>query len=122
MLASRAAHPIVATPYGRALANYQRMSRAADRFASEPIVVARAIGRAVSARRPAARYVTPRVTSVALWLSALLPTSVWDWAMRRAGFLTTAGLDLGAVPTEVPAAVRPAAQTSSTTRAGAGAS
>ena len=110
------------TPYGRALANYQRMSRAADRFASEPIVVARAIGRAVAARRPAARYVTPRVTSVALWLSALLPTSVWDWAMRRAGFLTTAGLDLGAVPTEVPAAVRPTTQTSSTTHAGARAS
>jgi len=110
-----------ATSYGRALANYQRMSRAADRFASEPIVVARAIGRAVAARRPAARYVTPRVTSVALWLSAVLPTSVWDWAMRRVGFLTTSGLDLSAVPTEVPAAVRPAAPTSSATRAGAGA-
>src|ERR1043165_3578127 len=40
-----------ATPYGRALANYQRMSRSADRFASEPIVVARAIARAVAARQ-----------------------------------------------------------------------
>jgi NAD(P)-dependent dehydrogenase (short-subunit alcohol dehydrogenase family) len=110
-----------ATPYGHALANYQRMSRAADRFASDPIVVARAIGRAVAARRPAARYVTPRVTSVVLWLSALLPTSLWDWAMRRAGYLTADGLDLAAVPTTVPAP-RSAAQASSTTQAGARAS
>ena len=92
-----------ATPYGRALANYQRMSRSADRFASNPIVVARGIARAVAARRPAARYVTPRITNVALWLSALLPTSVWDWAMRKAGYLTPEALDLSAVPTIVPA-------------------
>jgi len=92
-----------ATPYGRALAHYERMSRSADRFASNPIVVARGIARAVAARRPAARYVTPRITTVALWLSALLPTSVWDWAMRRAGYLTPEALDLSAVPTVVPA-------------------
>ncbi|HMG56756.1 MAG TPA: SDR family oxidoreductase, partial [Kofleriaceae bacterium] len=89
-----------ATPYARSLANYQRMSKSADRFASDPIVVARGIARAVGARRAAARYVTPRVTSLALWLSQLLPTSVWDWAMRRAGYLTPEALDLSAVPTE----------------------
>jgi NAD(P)-dependent dehydrogenase (short-subunit alcohol dehydrogenase family) len=92
------------TPYGPALANYERMSKAADRFASEPIVVARAIARAVGARRPAARYVTPRVTHVVMWLSALLPTSVWDWAMRKAGFLTAEGLELSAAPAATPAA------------------
>ena len=109
-----------ATPYGRALANYERMSRSADRFASSPIVVARAIARAVAARRPAARYVTPRFTSVALWLSALLPTSVWDWAMRRAGYLTPDALDLTAVPTTVPAPdAKPAPTRSSEARAGA---
>ena len=86
-----------ATPYARALANYERMSKATDRFASDPIVVARAIARAVAARRPAARYVAPRSTSLALWLSMVLPTSVWDWAMRRAGYLTADGLDLSAV-------------------------
>ncbi|HEY6180061.1 MAG TPA: SDR family oxidoreductase [Kofleriaceae bacterium] len=109
-----------ATPYGRALANYERMSRSADRFASSPIVVARAIARAVAARRPAARYVTPRITSVALWLSALLPTSVWDWAMRRAGYLTPDALDLTAVPTTAPASdAKPAPTRSSEARAGA---
>jgi short-subunit dehydrogenase len=96
-----------ATPYGRALAHYERMSKAADRFAANPIVVARAIARAVEARRPAARYVTPRLNSAAVWLSAILPTSVWDWAMRRVGYLTPAGLGLSAVPAS-PAAPRPA--------------
>ncbi|HEX3761158.1 MAG TPA: SDR family oxidoreductase [Kofleriaceae bacterium] len=97
-----------ATPYGRALANYERMSRSADRFAAEPIVVARAIARAAAARRPAARYVTPWLNRVALWLSAILPTSVWDWTMRRAGYLTPAGLELSAVPAAAPAAAPPA--------------
>jgi NAD(P)-dependent dehydrogenase (short-subunit alcohol dehydrogenase family) len=86
------------TPYGPALANYEQMSRMTDRFASGPIVVARAIARAVSARHAAARYVAPRVTRVALWLSAILPTAAWDWAMRRAGYLTPEGLELSAVP------------------------
>jgi len=95
------------TPYGPALANYERMSKAADRFASSPIVVARAIARAVSARRAAARYVAPRATSLALWLSAILPTAVWDWAMRRAGYLTPGGLDLSAVPAAIPASLAP---------------
>ena len=94
-------------PYGRALANYERMSRSADRFAANPIVVARAIARAALARRPAARYVTPRLNSLAVWLSAILPTSVWDWAMRRAGYLTPAGLDLAALPTAMPASAEP---------------
>lgn len=108
------------TPYGSALANYERMSRSTDRFASSPIVVARAITRAVEARRPWARYVAPRITSVALWLSAILPTSVWDWAMRRAGYLTAEGLDLSRVPAAAAAPQVPAPQPpSADARAGA---
>jgi len=98
-----------ASPYGRGLAHYERMSKFTDRFAAEPIVVARAIARAAAARRPAARYVTPRMNSVAVWLSAILPTSVWDWAMRRAGYLTPGGLELSAVPAAAPAATPPPA-------------
>jgi NAD(P)-dependent dehydrogenase (short-subunit alcohol dehydrogenase family) len=105
-----------ATPYGRALAHYEQMSKAADRFAADPIVVARAIARAVDARRPAARYVTPRLNSAAVWLSAIVPTAIWDWAMRRIGYLTPAGLELAAVPatateprTATPSAKAPAA-------------
>ncbi|HEX3478888.1 MAG TPA: SDR family oxidoreductase [Kofleriaceae bacterium] len=98
-----------ATPYGRALAHYEKMSKAADRYAANPIVVARAIARAVQARRPSARYVTPRLNSAAVWLSAILPTRVWDWAMRRIGFLTPAGLELSAVPLAGPGPAEPRA-------------
>jgi short-subunit dehydrogenase len=100
-----------AGPYGRALAKYEEMSKMADRFASNPIVVAKAIARAVGARRAAARYVAPRRTNLVFWMSALLPTAVWDWAMRKAGFLSASTLDLSAtsdaVPVPVPSPVAP---------------
>jgi NAD(P)-dependent dehydrogenase (short-subunit alcohol dehydrogenase family) len=94
-----------ASPYAGAIAKYDRMSKLADRFASNPIVVAKAIARAVGARRAAARYVAPRRTHLAIWMSAVLPTAVWDWAMRRAGFLTPRGLDLAAASDAVPVPV-----------------
>jgi NAD(P)-dependent dehydrogenase (short-subunit alcohol dehydrogenase family) len=95
-----------ATPYGGALAKHDRMSKMADRFASNPIVVAKAIARAVGARRASARYVAPRSTNMVLLLNAILPTSMWDWAMRKAGFLTARGLNLSAgVPVPVPGPV-----------------
>lgn len=84
-----------ATPYALAVAKYEQMSKTADRFASNPIVIAKAIARAVEARRPAARYVAPRSTHMILWMSSMLPTRVWDWAMRKVAFLNakTLGLD-----------------------------
>ncbi|HWO23972.1 MAG TPA: SDR family oxidoreductase [Kofleriaceae bacterium] len=82
-----------ASPYGRALDKYEQMSKSADRFASDPIVIAKAISRAVRARRPAARYVAPRSTHFAIWLRAIAPTSVWDWAMRKAGYLDAKTLE-----------------------------
>lgn len=101
-----------ASPYGGSLAKYEQMSKLADRFASDPIVVAKAIARAVGARRASARYVAPRRTSLAIWMSAILPTAVWDWAMRKAGFLTARGLERAepsdAVPVEVPVPPPPA--------------
>jgi NAD(P)-dependent dehydrogenase (short-subunit alcohol dehydrogenase family) len=82
------------SPYAGALARYNEMSRLADRFAAEPIVIAKAIARAVEARRPAARYVAPFSTNVFLLLGTFLPQRMWDWAMRQAGFLTQRYLDL----------------------------
>ncbi|MEO7733306.1 MAG: SDR family oxidoreductase [Kofleriaceae bacterium] len=94
------------SPYGGAMAKYEQMSKLADRFASNPMVVAKAITRAVTARHAAARYVAPRRTHVVLWMSAMLPQTVWDWAMRKAGFLTERGLahPPAATPTSAPAA------------------
>ena len=87
-------------PYGRALAKIDQMSKATDRFASNPIVVAKAIARVVQARRVSARYVVPRSTHMLLWLSALLPTAMWDWTMRKISYLD--------VPMESSTPVRPA--------------
>lgn len=83
-----------ATPYAGALAKYEEMSRLADRFASDPIVIARAITKAVEARRPRARYVAPRSTHAFLFLASFLPQRMWDWAMRKAGYLTPSHLDM----------------------------
>ena len=116
------------TPYAGAIAKYDQMSKATDRFASNPIVVAKAIARAVSARRASARYVAPRSTNMALLLSAILPTALWDWAMRKVSYLTASGLNLSeasgsstgvpvAVPVPAPIAAPP--KPSSTARAGA---
>ena len=107
-----------ASPYGGAIGKYEQMSKAADRFASNPIVVAKAIARAVGARRASARYVAPRSTSWMLLMNALLPTALWDWVMRKATYLTATGLNLSnasgsstgvpvAVPVPAPVALPP---------------
>jgi len=82
------------TPYGPALGNYEKMSKQADRFASNPIVIARAIARAVNARRAAARYVAPRFNRMIFVMQAMVPTRIWDWSMRRIGHLTPKHLGL----------------------------
>jgi short-subunit dehydrogenase len=81
------------TVYAGALAKYEDMSKLADKFASNPIVIAKAISRAVNARRPSARYVAPFSTNFVLMMSAVLPRFVWDWAMRKVGFLSAKHLD-----------------------------
>ena len=83
-------------PYAGAIAKYEEMSKQADRYASEPIVIAKAIARATEARRPAARYVAPFSTNAVIWLSHLLPRRVWDWAMRKVARLDAK--TLGATP------------------------
>jgi NAD(P)-dependent dehydrogenase (short-subunit alcohol dehydrogenase family) len=91
------------TAYGPAMGKYEQMSKTADRFASNPIVIAKAIARAVNARRPAARYVAPWSTNFALFMQTVLPTRVWDWAMRKVGFLTPKTLGTpSAKPAEQP--------------------
>jgi short-subunit dehydrogenase len=96
------------TPFAGAMAKYEKMSKMADKFASNPIVIAKAIARAVNARRASARYVAPRSTNMILWMSSLLPRFVWDWAMRKAGFLDAKTLDLSkSAPTAATAPVVP---------------
>jgi short-subunit dehydrogenase len=87
------------TPYAPAIAKYEKMSKQADKFASEPIVVAKAIARAVEARRPAARYMAPFFSNqMVMFMKAILPQRVWDWALR-----TVANLDAKTLGTHKPA-------------------
>jgi short-subunit dehydrogenase len=72
-----------AGPYAAAISRYEQMSKMADRFASNPIVIAKAIARAAKARRPRARYVAPRSNAFMIVFSAIVPTRMWDWAMRK---------------------------------------
>jgi len=103
------------TPYHGAVARYEQISKLADKFASNPIVIARAISRATRARRPWARYVAPRSTYFMLWFSALAPTRVWDWAMRTVGYLSKKSLGLtGTAPTPAKPATRESATESAT--------
>ncbi len=90
------------TPYHSAVARYEQISKMADRFASNPIVIAKAIARATRARRPSARYVAPRSTHFILWFGALAPTRVWDWAMRAMGNLSKKSLGLTGQATAKP--------------------
>jgi len=90
--------------YGAAFEKYEQMSKMADRFASNPIVIAKAIARAVKARRASARYVAPRSTNFVLWFASFAPTFVWDWAMRKVGYLNAKTL------TKTPVVSAPAAQ------------
>ncbi|MEO6772706.1 MAG: SDR family oxidoreductase [Kofleriaceae bacterium] len=91
------------TPYGLAVRKYEEMSKFADKFASNPIVIAKAITRAVQARRPAARYVAPRSQHAIFLASALLPRRVWDWAMRKVGNLNAKTIDFTARRATTPA-------------------
>jgi short-subunit dehydrogenase len=78
----------VGSAYSSSVNHVHELAVKFDRFAANPIVVARAISRAVRAGRPAARYVAPKSTYFILWTSALLPRRAWDWMMRKMGALS----------------------------------
>jgi short-subunit dehydrogenase len=96
------------TAYGPAMAKYEEMSQKADRFAGEPISVAKAIARAVEARRPAARYVAPWFNTLAFTMAAIVPTRVWDWAIRKVARLDAKTLNLDAQPAPAVVPTAPA--------------
>lgn len=75
------------TPYAEAFARAGDVERSIERFAATPKAVTRAIEKAITRRRPRARYVAPWINSFGPWLAALLPTSWLDAIMRRASGL-----------------------------------
>jgi len=71
------------TRYGAVYARTSELEARFDRLASSSLPVVRAIERAISARRPAARYVAPRRFLLMIALVRLLPTCWLDALMRR---------------------------------------
>jgi short-subunit dehydrogenase len=85
--------------YGPFVETAAKSIRASYRLAGGPEHVARAVERAVRARRPRARYRTPFRWRILLALFRAMPTQLADWMLR---------VSAGLVPNRLPA---PAAET-----------
>jgi NAD(P)-dependent dehydrogenase (short-subunit alcohol dehydrogenase family) len=96
------------SPYAAVLEQAGALYQRADRMGVGPEPVARAIGRAIRARRPAARYVAPFRARIMLALYALTPTRVSDWVLRRLYGLTRQKLRALPEPSASLAQARPA--------------
>jgi NAD(P)-dependent dehydrogenase (short-subunit alcohol dehydrogenase family) len=79
-----------------------RLKVAEDRFSAGPETVARAIAKAVSSRRPSARYVAPGMMWLAVLFLAVFPSRWLDAALSWAfGFGRAKLLPASSVPAEV---------------------
>ena len=87
------------SPYAAAHAKYMALAKRSDDFAAHPIVIARAIERAITARRPRARYVAPFFGGrVLLALIRATPTRMLDWLFAQVLGLTKKKLATPALP------------------------
>ena len=85
-------HP---SPYSKILVRVEEMQSRSDAFAVGPEVVARAIEKALVARRPRSRYVIPFFRArLLLFFLPLFPTRVMDAVMRWGMGLTPKALGL----------------------------
>jgi NAD(P)-dependent dehydrogenase (short-subunit alcohol dehydrogenase family) len=69
--------------YGKHIAGYRKTIPLSQRIASSPDSVAAAVERALTARRPRARYVVGAAPKAQAVLSALTPTPVLDAVLRK---------------------------------------
>jgi len=76
------------SPYASVYARADELKAQTDRQAVGPEVIARAMERALAARRPAARYMAPFRARILLVLLRLLPTRLTDALLRAATGLT----------------------------------
>lgn len=70
--------------YGRVLQRWSKIRALSEARAADPRCVARAMARAIEARRPRARYVTPLSARLMLAFAQVLPTRLVDLVMRLA--------------------------------------
>ncbi len=69
--------------YAKVFARSEELKQRTDGMSYGPEVVVKAIERAVTARRPAARYVAPFSNGIGLFFMLLMPTAMLDWAMAK---------------------------------------
>ncbi len=92
------------SPYASVLAQVEDMQRQAESMGVSPDCIARAMHRAIKARRPRARYIAPFRTVLMLGLYKATPTRISDAAMRRVFRLTRKNLSLTTAPSpQLPA-------------------
>jgi short-subunit dehydrogenase len=72
-----------ASPYAAVTARAQELRAMTDKQAVGPACIARAIERAISSRRPRARYVAPFRARIMLWFADWMPTWAVDGLMRK---------------------------------------
>jgi short-subunit dehydrogenase len=71
------------SPYAPIYGRIDAMKARADAMAADPDCVTRAIEKAITRRRPRARYIMPFSTKLGVWLTAFIPTFVLDAVMKR---------------------------------------
>ncbi len=70
------------TPYEQAASRFSKVLPGAG-MAAGPEVIAKVVSRAVNSRCPRRRYAAPFHAKMLIFFSWLLPTSVWEFAMRQ---------------------------------------
>jgi NAD(P)-dependent dehydrogenase (short-subunit alcohol dehydrogenase family) len=70
------------SPYAGVYARANEISAQADKMAAGPEATSKAMERAITSRRPYARYVVPFTSRLTLWFLSSLPTGLRDWVMR----------------------------------------
>jgi len=76
--------------YAPAAAEYGKVAADGYKKAPGPAVIAKTVARILRKRRPGARYVSPRMNIMMIWVMNLLPTRLKDWLSRKVLKLTPA--------------------------------
>ncbi len=76
--------------YAPAVMAYGEVAAKGYKGAPGPACIAKTVARILRKRRPGARYVSPRMNLLAIWLMNLLPTRLRDWVARKLLKLTPA--------------------------------
>lgn len=82
------------SPYRDVILRAEALKETFDAQAYPPVVVSKAIRRAIEARRPPARIVAPLSSAVLVLAMTWLPTAVVDFLLARLAGLTPRGLGL----------------------------